>query len=93
MSPQIKLYLLYYFPIMHFDASTKFQIWWCTFFAEVQKTTLAGCIEDLEGLYLDTKNESEDDFDVHNCAFEVAFDECTQLYIQSDVSGMPVTFS
>ena len=49
MSPQIKLYLLYYFPIMHFDASTKFQIWWCIFFAEVQKTTLAGCIEDLEG--------------------------------------------
>ena len=49
MSPQIKLYLLYYFPIMHFDASTKFQIWWCTFFAEVPKTTLAGCIEHLGG--------------------------------------------
>ena len=30
----------------------------------------------------DTKTESEDEFDIHNCAFEVAFDECTQLYIQ-----------
>ena len=33
-------------------------------------------------MHLDTKNESEDDFDVHNCAFEVAFDAWSQLYIQ-----------
>ena len=33
-------------------------------------------------LWLDTKTESEDEFDIHNCAFEVAFNECTQLYIQ-----------
>ena len=33
-------------------------------------------------LWLDTKTESEDEFDIHDCAFEVAFDECTQLYIQ-----------
>ena len=33
-------------------------------------------------LYLDTKTESEDDFDVHNCVFEVPFDECAQLHIQ-----------
>ena len=28
-----------------------------------------------------TKTESKDDFDIHNCAFEVAFDESTQLRI------------
>ena len=33
-------------------------------------------------LYLDTKTESEDDFDVHDCEFEVAFDAWSQLYIQ-----------
>ena len=33
-------------------------------------------------LLLDTKTESGNDFEIHNCAFEVAFDEATQLHIQ-----------
>ena len=33
-------------------------------------------------LLVDTETGSEDEFDVHKYVFEVAFDECTQLYIQ-----------
>ena len=33
-------------------------------------------------LLVDTETDSEDEFDVHKYAFEVAFDECTQLYIR-----------
>ena len=31
------------------------------------------------------KSESQNDFDYHDCAFEDAFDECTQLYIQLSI--------
>ena len=37
-----------------------------------------------------TKTESKDDFDIHNCAFEVAFDECTQLHIWWCISSPQV---
>ena len=36
-------------------------------------------------LYLETKSESEYDVDYDDCAFEDAFDECTQLYIQLSI--------
>ena len=43
-------------------------------------------------LWLDTKTESEDDFETHNCAFEVAFDEYDQLYMQWWVSIIKSNF-
>ena len=72
--------LSYAFPIMQFDTSTKIQILWCFFIAWSTLAPMNSTTPKV--LWLDTKTESEDEFDIHNCAFEVAFDECTQLYIQ-----------
>ena len=62
---------------MQFDTSTKIQILWCFFIAEVEGVTVAIVVDDPKVLWLDTKTESEDEFDIHNYAFEVAFDEFT----------------
>ena len=41
---------------------------------------------------LDTKTESEDEFDIHNCAFEVAFDKYAQLNMQWCIYIMKLDF-
>ena len=45
----MKLSLLYSFPIMQFDTSTKFQNVWCVFIAEVERVISAAAVDDLEG--------------------------------------------
>ena len=67
---------------MQFDTSTKIQILWCFFIAEVKEVSGVTGADEPNVLWLETKTESDDGFDTHNYAFEVAFDECTQLYIQ-----------
>ena len=45
----MKLSLLYTFPIMQFDTSTKIQILWCFFIDEVERVIRAAAVDDLEG--------------------------------------------
>ena len=45
----MKLSLLYTFPIMYFDTSTKIQILWCFFIDEVERVIRAAAVDDLEG--------------------------------------------
>ena len=47
-NPQMKFSFLYSFQIMQFDTSTKIQILWCVFIAEVGWVTGAAAVNDLE---------------------------------------------